>query len=322
MDPMEKAAELRQFWQGFWPARALITANNLEIFEQTKRKRNAADVAAKIGADPRGTEILLDALAGLGFLKKTRGLYLNTPDSNRFFCRGSAWYQGDIIRHADTTWRSWSNLDAVVKTGRRPSIARTEADFEAFILGMHNIAAFKAAPIMKAVGLKGVESALDLGGGPGTYSMEMIARGVSRVALFDAPQTVKIAAKFTKKSGVTGIKFLKGDFHKDNLGRGYDLVFMSNILHSNSTENCRMLVRKAAAALNPGGRVAIHDFNLEENRALPPSSALFSINMLVNNDGRCYTFSEYKSFLKAAGLGDIKKKVIKDSIIAEGRRVA
>lgn len=320
MDPMKKAAELRKFWHGFWPARALITANNLGVFEATKQKRNSSDIARRLKTDPRGTEILLDALAGLGFLKKSSGQYVNTRDTSIFLCRGSEYYQGDIMRHAENMWNSWSNLDSVVKTGQIAP-RRGEMDFESFILGMHNIAVFKAGPVLKAVGLKGVNSALDLGGGPGTYSMEMIRGGVKSVTLFDAPQTIKIASRFTKKHGVKGINFLKGDFLKDDFGRGYDLILMSNILHSHSPEDCYLLALKAKAALNPGGRAVIHAFNLEENRTTPSSSSLFSINMLLNNNGRCYTFSEYKSFLKKAGLSEIKKKVLVDSIIVQGRLI-
>ncbi len=323
MDPMKKAAELRKFWHGFWPARALITANNLGVFEATKQKRDSSEIARKLKTDPRGTEILLDALAGLGFLKKSRGphvnTYVNTKDTSTFFCRGSAYYQGDILRHAENIWQSWSSLDNVVKTGKKARRGQVNFDFEAFILGMHNIAVFKAAPVLKEVGLKGVKSALDLGGGPGTYAMEMIKGGVNSVTLFDAPETVKIASRFIKKSGVSGVKFLKGDFLKDDIGRGYDLVLMSNILHSHSAGDCGLLARKVKAALNPGGRAVIHDFNLEENRTTPVSSALFSMNMLVNNAGRCYTYSEYKSFLKDAGLSQIKKTVLVDSIIVQGR---
>ena len=40
--------------------------------------------------------------------------------------------------------------------------------------------------------MKGVKSALDLGGGPGTYSMEM-ARKIDSVTLFDLPSTIAIA---------------------------------------------------------------------------------------------------------------------------------
>ncbi len=323
MDPMKKAAELRKFWHGFWPSRMLITANNLGVFEATKQKRDSSEIARKLKTDPRGTEILLDALAGLGLLKKSRGpyanTYVNTRDTSVFLCRGSAYYQGDILRHAENIWQSWSNLDRVVKTGQKAPSRQMDFDFEAFILGMHNIAVLKAGPVLKAVGLKGVKSALDLGGGPGTYAMEMMRGGVNNVTLFDAPQTVKIASRFIKKSGVGGVKFLKGDFLKDDIGRGYDMVFMSNILHSHSAEDCVLLAKKVKASLNPGGRAVIHGFNLEENRTTPVSSALFSINMLVNNAGRCYTYSEYKSFLKNAGLNRIKKTVLVDSIIVQGR---
>ena len=43
---------------------------------------------------------------------------------------------------------------------------------------MHDLALLKVEKVLKAIGLKGVETALDLGGGPGTYSIEMAKKGV------------------------------------------------------------------------------------------------------------------------------------------------
>ncbi|MDA8169954.1 MAG: methyltransferase [Nitrospiraceae bacterium] len=320
MDVKEKAKEIRRLWSGYWQARAIITANNLEVFEHLKEKRTAAQVARKTKTDARATGILLDALTGMGFLKKTKDLYVNTKDANVFFIRGQEFYQGDIVRHADSLWKSWSQLDEVVRSGKPAKKERSSAGFESFILGMHNLARLKAGPVIKAVGLKGVKSALDLGGGPGTYALEMERQGVADVALFDMPDTIKIAGKHLRKLGAKGIRFIKGDFHRDDIGGGYDLVLMSNILHSNSPEDCRMLLKKAAASLNAGGRAVIHEFYLGEDHATPLSSALFSINMLVNTPGgRCYSFSEYKSFMRAAGIGNVTQKILGDSIIVEGR---
>jgi len=47
-------------------------------------------------------------------------------------------------------------------------------------------------------GLKGVKTALDLGGGAGTYSIEMAKRGVSGT-LFDRPETIEIAKRVIEK---------------------------------------------------------------------------------------------------------------------------
>ncbi|MDA8387417.1 MAG: methyltransferase [Nitrospiraceae bacterium] len=313
-----KAAELGRIWRAFWTARPLITANNLDVFRHLKTPKTARQVASRIKTDARATAILLDAVAALGLLKKTGDRYSNGEVANAFLVPSSAYYQGDIIRHADNLWRSWSRLDDVVRTGN--PAPREKTDIGPFIMGMHNLAVFKATPVMDAAGLDGVKSALDLGGGPGTYTIEMRKRGVADVTIFDRPDAVKIARKNLRKHGVSGVKFLTGDFLTDDIGNGYDLALLSHIMHSNSGEGCLSLLKKVRASLNSKGRAIIHDFQLEENRTAPLSSALFSVNMLVGTPaGRCYTYSEYRSFLRQAGFGGIRKTLLGDTIIVEGR---
>ncbi|MDA8326646.1 MAG: methyltransferase [Nitrospiraceae bacterium] len=314
----EKAMELGRIWRAFWTARPLITANNLGVFEHLKTPATARQVASRIKTDARATAVLLDAVAALGLLGKKGCRYVNNETARTFLVRSSPYYQGDIIRHADSLWKSWSLLDDVVRTGA--PAPRQKLDLEPFIMGMHNLALLKAGPVLEAAGLEGARSALDLGGGPGTYTIEMRKRGVDAVTVFDRPDALKIAKKNLRRHGITGVRFLAGDFLLDDIGRGYDFALMSNILHSNSDDGCLALLKKVKAALNKKGRAVIHEFYLEESKAAPLPSALFSVNMLVGTQGgRCYTYSEYRSFLRRAGFGGVKKTLLGDTIVVEGR---
>jgi hypothetical protein len=81
------------------------------------------------------------------------------------------------------------------------------------------------------------------------------------------------------------ITFLEGDFHVDPLGGGYDFVFVSSIIHSYTPALNRALLERCAAALAPGGVVAVKDFFVAPDRSGPVFSLLFGINMLVNTEG-------------------------------------
>jgi ubiquinone/menaquinone biosynthesis C-methylase UbiE len=305
-----EAKQIREIWAGYWKARVFLTANNFQVFDQLTNERTAAAVAKKTGADLRAMTILLDALAGIGIIKKTEGKYRNTPAADKFLTRNGPYYQGDIIRHADVSWQNWSGLDEVLKTGKPHRAARNH---ESFILGMHNLSVLKAADVLKAVGLKGVKTALDLGGGPATYAVEMAKAGVAATVL-DRPETAAIALDVIKKSGVKGINFIQGDFLLDDLGGGYDLVFISQILHSFPKADNIKILKKARKALNKGGRVAIQEFFIDDSLASPEDGALFSVNMLVNTeDGRCYAFKEINAWLAAAGFKKIMQKKLFDS---------
>ena len=309
--------ELRRIYSGFWTSRVLLTANNYRVFEHLRTARTAREIAEALKTDGRATEILLDALAAMGLLKKTGVRYKNTPLSNRFLISKSPRYQGDIIRHADTLWKNWSGLDEVIRTGNPHHVAH---DQDSFIRGMHNLALLKAKDLVGTIGMKGVRRALDLGGGPGTYSMEMAKKGVS-VTLFDRPETIKIAKNIIGKSGVANIHFIEGDFLYDDMGSGYDLIFISQVLHSCSEGESLRTIEKSRRSLNRKGRIAIQEFYLEEDRTRPVQSALFSINMLVNTpEGRCYSPSEIRGWLSRSGFRAIREKMRDDSVLLIGEK--
>jgi ubiquinone/menaquinone biosynthesis C-methylase UbiE len=317
MNILDETKALRDMWRGFWSARVLLTANNLRIFDHLTKPKSAAATAKRIGADTRGTEILLDALTGLGLLKKSKDAYRNSVTANRLLVKGMPYYQGDILRHADHLWTNWSDLDAIVKSGQ-PVLKSFESD--AFIRGMHNIAFTKAKKIIGALDLGCVKKALDLGGGPGTYSIE-IAKKVASVTLFDLPATIAIAKDIVGKTGAKNISFVEGDFLNDDIGNDYDLVLISQVIHAFSAENNLKIVGKAYNALNPGGLLAIQEFYLDETRTSPVYSALFSVNMLVNtHGGRCYSVQEMKRWLSSLGFNKIGRLKIEESAVVFGRK--
>jgi len=314
----EDLAGLRRLYLGFTASRVVLTANNLGVFEQLKSEKSASQVAEKLKSDARATEILLDALTGIGLVKKSRdGKYRNALVSSRYMVKGNRLYQGDIIRHASNMWDGFAKLDEVVKTGKP---AKRSRDHEAFIMGMHNLTALRTKGLINAVGLKGVKTVLDLGGGPGTNAMAMVKKGV-HATIFDLPQTIPIAKKIARREGLKGISYKAGDFHTDDIGSGYDLVLLSQIFHAFSISENKALLSKCKNALNPGGRAVIQEFPIDDTRTSPPQSALFSVNMLVGTkSGRCYTVKEMKKWLSETGFSSITVKNLPETVLVEGKR--
>ena len=315
---IKDAKQFAGLWGGFRASRVVLTANNLRVFENIGKGSSSDDLAKALRTDLRAMEILLDAVASLGLLRKSGTAYRLTPTAKRFLLPESPWYQGDMLRHADALWKNWSGLDNVVRTGL-PNRAGAR-DHDVFIRAMHNNAVLRAPQVIAGLDLRGVRTALDLGGGPGTYSMALAKRGVA-VTLFDLPDTLEVAQEVVRKSRLKNVTFRSGDFHFDDIGSGYDLVLISQVLHSNSTVENIALLGKAHDALAPHGRVAIHEFSLNEDHASPVPGALFSVNMLVNTaGGRSYTRKEMKSWLTKAGLKSVTVKDLGETVLVIGRK--
>ena len=311
-------AGLRKLYLGFVSSRVILTANNLKIFENLKKASSATEIAEKLNIDPRATEIVLDALTGIGLVSKSRtGRYRNAPVSNRYLVKGTRLYQGDIIKHASTMWQNFSALDEVVRTGRP---ARRGFDHESFIMGMHNLTVLRTESLAKALGRKGIKTMLDLGGGPGTNAIAMAKKGIQST-VFDRPETINIAKKVARRDGVKGIRFIAGDFHVDSIGSGYDLILLSQIFHAFSEEENIALLRKCNTAVNLGGKVVVQEFPINDNRTSPPHSALFSVNMLVGTErGMCYSPKEIKRWLAETGFKNIGITYLPETVLIMGER--
>jgi len=314
----KQALEFARISGGFRASRVLLTANNLQVFEHIGKRTTAVELAKGIKTDPRATEILLDAISALGLLRKTRGIYRLTTMAKQFLLQDSPWYQGDMLRHMDTLWRNWSDLDEVVRTGMPFRSGGRRHDV--FIRAMHNNAVLRTSRVLKVIDLRGVKRALDLGCGPGTYGVALAKSGID-VTLFDLPNSVGVAHEMIRQAGVKNVTFRGGDFHFDDIGSGYDLVLLSQVLHSHSPLENIALFGKVHEALSPKGQVAVHEFTLAEDRASPVPGALFSVNMLVNTaEGRSYSPKEMSGWLTKVGFGRIKKVVLGDTVVITGRK--
>lgn len=307
---------LRQV-SSFASSRIILTANHYRIFDLLEDSgKSAAQVSRTLKTDGRATELLLNSLVAIGLLKKKAGRYRNDDVASRYLVSGRPGYQGDIMDHYSILWDNWSGLDKVVKTGK-PS--RRSSDHKSFILGMDNIAHQRAGDVVAAIDVRGIRSVLDLGGGPGTYTMAFARKNIA-ATLFDAPETIKIARRLIKAAGLQKMIVLKaGDFTKGDIGNGYDMIFISQIFHAYGPEACLALLRKCHASLNPGGRVVVQEFYLDETKTGPLQGAIFAMNMLVNTpEGRTYSPKEISSWMKKAGFRAIKTKLLGETVLLSG----
>jgi SAM-dependent methyltransferase len=189
--------------------------------------------------------------------------------------------------------------------------AAGEAWREAFIAAMHSRASQFAPKVVASIDLTGVTRVIDVGGGSGAFATAFArAKRDLRATVFDLPDIVPITRRYVDEDGAADrIDIVTGDLTRDDLGRGFDLVFISAIVHSFPPDENRRLMKKSAAALNPGGRVVVQEFLMNEDRTGPLSAALFALNMLVGTPaGDTYTESEVRSWMTDAGFDAIDRR--------------
>src|SRR5882762_1537174 len=89
-------------------SRTLAAGVELDVFSHiAEGKRTAKDVAGAAGASPRGMAHILDALTGIGYLRKTGSSYGLRPVSATFLVRGKTAYMGAMAQAMSLTWDAW-----------------------------------------------------------------------------------------------------------------------------------------------------------------------------------------------------------------------
>ncbi|MEW6429673.1 MAG: methyltransferase [Thermodesulfobacteriota bacterium] len=297
----------------YWRSSALHAAVRLDLFDRLgSQRKTAGDIALAASLHAPSLELLLNALTAMGLLVKEGDLFANTEASSLFLCQGGEGSLTDIILHHHHLVDGWNQLADAVRSGNAVEMKSfgDEEERRRFLLGMHNLASLNAARIVKHVNLSGRRKLLDLGGGPGTYSLAFCLTNPGlHAVIFDRPTSEPYTERVRTHPDVAGrIAFVGGDFLHDPLPEGNDVVWVSHILHSLAPETCAELLRKAVATLAGGGQLYVHDFILNDTKAGPLFPALFSLNMLINNgQGRSYSAGELVSLMEESGLHGVHR---------------
>ena len=308
--------------QGFMESRILLSAAELNLFTLLSEKPlTAKEIGGKISGDAKALATLLDAVTAIELLRKKDDTYFCEPDVAKYLSDDSPATVLPMVLHAASLWTRWARLTSIAE-GTPPSslnmdFSRNEKELEAFIGAMHSIGEPMARMIAADVNPGGARSLLDVGGGSGTYTIAFL-RAVPelKATIFDMPQVIEMARTRLDHAGLLGrARLVGGNFYRDELPGGHDLVLLSAIIHSNSPEQNLDLYQKIFRALVPGGRLLIRDHVMAPDRVRPRNGAIFAVNMLVGTlGGGTYTYDEIASELTEAGFVNIR-------LLREGERM-
>jgi len=316
-------SELNRLSRGFILSRIIQVAVRLEIFDKIEtRGSTSEEIASCINTNPRATELFLNALVAISLLSKKSEKYFNTEISRTYLVKKSPKYFGGMIAFEHNLWDMWGKLEESVRTGnpsRRPDMFQnSEAETEKFILAMHSLvnARGDAEVVSHLLDLRWAKSLIDIGSGPGTYPIEFIKKYPQlAITIFDLPGTLTVTRKVLEKEYKTGqISIAEGDYRKDKIPEGFDVAFLSNIIHSEEEKTNQDLMKNIYEALNTGGVLVIKDHILNEDLTSPAVGAIFSIAMLLATNGRDYSFKEVSTWLENAGFKSIEWKKLSNSL--------
>ena len=310
-------------FRGIYGSQLLTAAiAHFDVFGRLARQpRSPAELQQDLGLAERPLIVLTTALRAMGLLRMTATDKLElTPVAAEHLVPGGEF---DVGNYVSLSANSASVLEMVERLkSNQPAGLSDDGDGAAFIyrdgmksameksrlaehftLALAGRAKNVAPALAEAVPLQNAETLLEVGGGTGIYSIGFVRKNPKLTAtVLDRPEVLKTAESFAQQYDVSdNIKLLPGDMFSGKLPAA-DVVLLSNILHDWDVPECRELVRRCADALNPGGRLIIHDVLLNDQLDGPLPIALYSAALFTLTEGRAYSAAEYESWMNNAGL--------------------
>jgi cyclopropane fatty-acyl-phospholipid synthase-like methyltransferase len=179
---------------------------------------------------------------------------------------------------------------------------------------MHERAFGVARGVVGFLDLGEATDLLDVGGGPGTYSM-LLARQYPalRATILDLPDVIRWTRDLVEEAGLTGrVVAAPGDATDGEYRQNaYGAVLFSGVLHQMAEATIRRMFAGAYRALRPGGVVLVSDVMLARDGNGPLFAALFSLQMLLTtNEGGVFRSNACEHWLADAGFASVAARAL------------
>lgn len=294
----------------------LFAATELDLFTRLHGSgQDAATLAAECGVAPEPLRLLLEACVAEGMATRDGGVYRNTPVTDAFLVRSQPTYGGHGLKYAENLYPAWGQLAQLVRSGApvidpESILGDDKAKTRAFILAMHERARGLSAVLPHGADFSGRRALLDVGGGPGTYSIALVQQTPGLMStVLDLPGVLEITREIVDANGCADrVNLRPGNYLTSDFGSGFDAVLLSGMMHRESGATCRMLLDKAYAALDPGGLVVVSDVFFDSDaKDSPPFAVYFALNMmLTSRDGSAHAKTEMARWMGEAGFGRVE----------------
>jgi hypothetical protein len=301
----------------FWASRTLLSAVDVGLFTELARgPQSLAVLTERLQLHPRSARDFLDALVALGFLKRERDRYSNTPETDVFLDRGKPSYVGGVLEMASRRlYPFWGGLTEALRTGEPQNELKTGGPglFETLYADPQRLRQFLAAmtgisrganlAIAKEFPWKDYRTFADIGTAEGDLAAQVaLAHPQLRGVGFDLPTVAPIFEEHVAGLGLADrVTFAAGDFFEDDLPKA-DVVIMGHILHDWDLPTKQMLVAKAYAAVPRGGALIVYDSIIDDDRSANAFGLLMSLNMLIETPGGFdYTGADCSGWMREAG---------------------
>jgi demethylspheroidene O-methyltransferase len=278
----------------------------------------AASIAETLKLPAESTDRLLEAAVSLRLVEKRTGGRFGLGSLGAALVGNPG--VGAMIEHHSLLYADLHDPVSLLR-GKRPKTqlsqywAYARADTPARLPGaqtadytelMANSSPLVAAEILDAYPFHKHRCLLDVGGGDGSFLLETAKRcDRLQLMLFDLPAVAQRAAERIDALGLAArARAVGGDFLKDPLPEGADVVSLVRVVHDHDDAAAAALLRAAHRALPAQGVLVVAEPMLGTPGAGPVGDAYFGFYLLAMGQGRPRAPAELQGMLKAAGFAN------------------
>ncbi len=159
---------------------------------------------------------------------------------------------------------------------------------------------------------------LDVGGGEGSFALSA-ARKAPRlqVGIFDLPEVAGQArGRFLAAGLAARATVATGDFFRDALPAGADLVTLVRVVHDHDDDKVRVLLAAVRRAIAADGVLLIAEPMAGAPGAGPMADGYFGIYLLAMGSGRARSVAELAGLLRATGFTAVRRHRTHNPLLA------
>jgi SAM-dependent methyltransferase len=303
-----------QLASGFMAAKHLFVANEIGLFDKLAPGPATLDQLAEFTgiARPR-VRILADALVALGLIERQGNQYQNGPVAAAFLSGAGPADLRPVLRFWNhLSYPMWTKLEEAVRTGQGQGTMELSGEQQRiFSEGVEAIQAVPAMALPTTYDFSRHRRVLDLGGGTGSWLMALLRHYPSlEGTLLDLPNAAAVARqRLAGDPAAQRAQVVAGDFFKDPIPSGHDVVLIANVIHLFSAAHNLELLRRTRAHVSDGARLLLADFWTDATHTQPPFAALMAGEFFViTGEGDVYSEEEARDWLQESGWQAVERK--------------
>ena len=313
--PRPDTTRLQRMARAYTETAVLWAALDVGLFTAVAQGATDEDaVAEACSISPLNAERLVVCCLSLDLLRVEDGRLVNPPDVARFLVRGEPTYAGPWMTFTRRDVPGWFRIAELMTDGPEPTLLGMYDDLTVerarkYHEATYSIGMGAGRRFVRTVDLTGRTRLLDLGGGSGAYSINVVQHHPDMTAVvFDLPPVVEVTREFLADNGVAErVETIGGDFTADSLPDDCDVVVMASNLPIYDADVIAGVVARAHDALLPGGEMHLIGEMLDDDRRGPVDAAMWGMNELMcGGRGRAHTVAECIGYFERAGFRDVE----------------